>query len=120
MSDTCSIYLSWRIASARRVGEGETRTQPLTFLQAAAFQWVNPKAWMIGITGMSIYTRPELPILTVALVVLAFGLVSLPSTFAWAAFGNGMRGLLAAPKRLKWFNICMGILLALTAVPMAL
>ncbi|MGY6708952.1 MAG: LysE family translocator [Rhizobiaceae bacterium] len=113
------LYLAWRIAMSRSLDTKEGRDgRPMTFLEAAAFQWVNPKAWMMAVTAMAIYTSPQAPVLSVLLVALAFTLVNFPSVSIWAGFGTAMRGFLADPVRLKWFNIAMGLLLAASLWPM--
>jgi threonine/homoserine/homoserine lactone efflux protein len=113
------LYLAWRIANSRSLAtDGETAARPMTLLESAAFQWVNPKAWVMAIVAMAVYTNPERPLLSVAIVVVAFTLVNLPSVSVWAGFGMAMRGFLADPTRLKWFNIGMGALLAATIWPM--
>jgi threonine/homoserine/homoserine lactone efflux protein len=113
------LYLAWRIAMSRSLGEkGDASARPMTFLEAAAFQWVNPKAWVMAVTAMAVYTDPARPFLTVLLVATAFALVNFPSVSTWAGFGVALRGFLADPVRLKWFNVAMGILLAATLVPM--
>lgn len=113
------IYLAWRIATSRSMEErGQGAARPMTFLQAAAFQWVNPKAWVMAVTAMALYTSPQAPFLTVLLVALAFGLVNLPCVSSWAAFGTALRGFLADPARLKWFNVSMGAALAASLWPM--
>jgi len=113
------LYLSWKIAIARSFDDGgEARTRPMTFLEAAAFQWVNPKAWVMAVTAMAVYSNPATPILSVLLIGVIFGVVNLPSVSTWAGFGMALRGFLSDPVRLKWFNIAMGILLAATLWPM--
>ncbi|MHA6684531.1 LysE family translocator [Mesorhizobium sp. A556] len=113
------LYLAWKIAMARSMdSKAGNDARPLTFLDAAAFQWVNPKAWVMAITAMAVYTVPERPFLSVLLVAGAFGAVNLPSVSVWAGFGTALRGFLADPVRLKWFNIAMGLLLAATLWPM--
>lgn len=113
------LYLAWRIAMSRSMGEkGEGTARPMSFLEAAAFQWVNPKAWVMAVTAMAIYASPAAPFLSVLLVAVAFGLVNLPCVSSWAGFGMALRGFLADPVRLKWFNIAMGVLLAATLWPM--
>jgi threonine/homoserine/homoserine lactone efflux protein len=113
------LYLAWKIGTSRTMGKaGSTGANPLTFLQAAAFQWVNVKAWVMAVTAMSLYTSAERPFLSVMLVAVAFALVNVPSVATWAGFGTAMRGFLADPVRLKWFNISMGLALALSIVPM--
>jgi threonine/homoserine/homoserine lactone efflux protein len=116
---TYLLYLAWRIGSARSLAQGgEAQGRPLTFLESAAFQWINPKAWVVAMTAMAVYTSPDAPFLSVALVTAAFALVNLPSVSAWAGFGTALKGWLADPVRLRWFNVAMGLLLAATLWPM--
>lgn len=114
------LYLAWRIAMSRSMGKADTDSgsSPMTLSAAAAFQWVNPKAWMMAITAMSVYSNPEAPYLSVVLVATAFVLVNFPSVSTWVGFGTVLRSFLDDPVRLKWFNITMGTLLALTIIPM--
>ena len=113
------LYLAWRVATSRSMSSGGAgQGRPMTFLEAVAFQWVNPKAWVMAVTAMAIYTDPQRPLLTVVLVAAAFAIVNFPSVSVWAAFGVALRGFLAEPVRLKWFNIAMGVLLAATLIPM--
>ncbi len=112
------LYLAWKIAMSRTMGEGKAGTRPMTFLEAAAFQWVNPKAWVMAVTAMAVYTNPQRPFLTMLLVAAAFAVVNVPSVSCWAGFGVALRGFLADPVRLKWFNVAMGVLLTVTLVPM--
>lgn len=113
------FWLAWKIATTRSMSSDKAaRARPMTFLEAAAFQWVNPKAWIMAVTGMALFTRADQPYLSVVLVAAAFALVNFPSVSTWAGFGTALRGFLADPVRLKWFNITMGVLLALSVVPM--
>ena len=112
------LYLAWKIAMSRSMGaEAGAKARPMNFLEAAAFQWVNPKAWVMAITAMAVYTNPDQPFLSVVVISLAFAVVNLPSV-SWAGFGMALRGFLSEPMRLKWFNIAMGVLLAATLWPM--
>jgi threonine/homoserine/homoserine lactone efflux protein len=90
----------------------------MSFLGAAAFQWVNPKAWVMAVTAMATYTNPELYLISVLLVGLAFATVNVPSVSTWAGFGSALRQWLSDPVRLKWFNITMAVLLVLSLWPM--
>jgi threonine/homoserine/homoserine lactone efflux protein len=113
------LYLALKIAMSRSMGgKYEEKSRPMKFLEAAAFQWVNPKAWVMAVTAMAVYSNPERPFLSVLLITSAFSLVNLPSVSSWAGFGMALRGFLADPTRLKWFNIAMGVLLAATLWPM--
>ncbi len=113
------LYLAWRIAMSRSLGKAEGEgVRPMRFIEAAAFQWVNPKAWVMAVTAMAIYTDPTAPVGSVLLVACAFVVVNFPSVSIWAGFGTALRGFLADPVRLKWFNIGMGLMLAATLWPM--
>lgn len=113
------LYLAWRIAMSRSLSsKGEGAARPMSFLEAAAFQWINPKAWVMALTAMAVYTDPRAPFLSVVLIASGFAVVNLPSVSSWAGFGTVLRGFLADPVRLKLFNIAMGLLLAATLWPM--
>ena len=112
------LYLAWRIAMSRSIGEGAAGGRPMTFLEAAAFQWVNPKAWVMAVSAMAIYTNPEKPFVSMLVVAFAFAAVNVPSVSTWAGFGTALRGFLSDPVRLKWFNVAMGFALALSLIPM--
>ncbi|MEX3010026.1 LysE family translocator [Hoeflea sp. TYP-13] len=114
------IYLAWKISGSRSLAEDEAVSRPITLLQAAAFQWVNPKAWMMALTAMVLFTDPTEPGLSVLLVALAFVLVNFPSVSVWAGFGTVLRRYLSNSQRLKWFNLTMGLLLVATLIPMML
>ncbi|MFN3318256.1 MAG: LysE family translocator [Allorhizobium sp.] len=112
------LWIAWKIGSSRSMGEGDAKARPMTFLGAAAFQWVNPKAWVMAITAMAVYPNPEQYALTVAIVALVFAAVNVPSVSTWAGFGSALREWLSVPVRLKWFNITMAVLLVLSLWPM--
>ncbi|WP_127522986.1 LysE family translocator [Mesorhizobium sp. Z1-4] len=113
------LYLAWRIAMSRSMGaDKDAKARPMTFLEATAFQWVNPKAWVMAVTAMALYSSADRPFGSVVLVALVFGIVNLPCVSSWTAFGTALRGFLSDPVRLKWFNIAMGLLLAASIWPM--
>ncbi|MCJ8238841.1 LysE family translocator [Peteryoungia algae] len=112
------LWIAWKIGSSRSMGKGEAKARPMTFLGAAAFQWVNPKAWVMAITAMAVYPDPEQYALTVSIVALVFAAVNVPSVSTWAGFGSALREWLSVPVRLKWFNITMALLLVLSLWPM--
>jgi threonine/homoserine/homoserine lactone efflux protein len=112
------IWIAWKIATSRSLSDGKTGAKPMSFFAAAAFQWVNPKAWVMAVTAMATYTNEQLYLLSVVLVGLAFAAVNVPSVSTWAGFGSALRELLSDPVRLKWFNITMALLLVLSLWPM--
>ncbi len=114
------LYLAWKIAtSAPAAGEaGTRRARPFTFLQAAAFQWVNPKAWA-GAAGASVtYISPDELYLRTAAIALMFLVVTFGSVTFWTAIGAGVARLLPGPKALRTFNLVMAALLVLSILPM--
>lgn len=112
------LYLAWKIAFSRSMGEANSSGRPLSFLQAASFQWVNPKAWVMALGAMAAYTNPESHLASVLIVGLVFALVNVPSVSVWAGFGTALRTFLSDPVRLRWFNLTMGAALALSLWPM--
>ena len=112
------LYIAWKIANTHELAEVKTGVKPMTFLGAAAFQWVNPKAWVMAVTAMATYTNPDAFYWSVFVVALVFALVNCPSVSCWAGFGSVLREWLSVPPRLKWFNISMAILLVLSLWPM--
>ncbi len=112
------LWIAWKIGSSRSLSEGKAGARPMSFIGAAAFQWVNPKAWVMAVTAMATYTNPAAYSATVLIVGFAFALVNLPSVSTWAGFGSALREWLSVPVRLKWFNITMAVLLVISLWPM--
>ncbi|MEM8753834.1 MAG: LysE family translocator, partial [Pseudomonadota bacterium] len=110
------LWLAWKIANAAPAKAGEAAGRPMTFLQAAAFQWVNPKAWTMALTAVTVYA-PEGGARGVLAVAVVFGLVNLPSVGSWAVLGVQMRRVLSNPARLRAFNIVMALLLVASLWP---
>jgi threonine/homoserine/homoserine lactone efflux protein len=116
-SITYMLYLAMKIATAAdRLKDSETKAKPLSFTQAALFQWVNPKAWTMALTTLSLYlpTHNFISILTASTV---FGLINLPSVSTWTLLGREMTRWLNNKKRLQLFNRTMAGLLLLSLYP---
>ncbi len=111
------LYLAWRVATNERPSEGRTGGKPLTFLQAAAFQWVNPKAWVIGVGAVAAFSSLELsPLANTLMIAGAFFAATFPSTALWAAFGTAIGRLLSSRRALRTFNLSLGAVTALSVV----
>ena len=111
------LYLAYKIAtSSSSIESQKTVTKPMTFIQAALFQWVNPKAWTMALTAISIYA-PDHSLPAVLFVAVVFGIVNLPCTAIWIALGQKIQRLLTSIKRMKMFNYFMAILLVLSLAP---
>ncbi len=111
------LWLSWKIANARRADPGEGQLRPLTFLQAAAFQWINPKAWIMALSAISIYA-PGDSAGDIALVTLVFGLSGIPCTAIWLFAGEAVQKLLHKDSHFRIFNVVMALLLTGSSLPM--
>lgn len=109
-------WLAWKIARAAPAAKAQATGTPLTFVQAAAFQWVNPKAWAMALTALSVYAT-NASLTAFALVALVFGLVNLPSIALWTVMGQQMARFLTNPVRLRAFNWTMATLLIASLYP---
>jgi len=111
------LYLAFKIARSGTITEqNNEKLKPLTFIQAALFQWVNPKAWTMALTSISIYA-PSNSFISVLLVAIIFGLINLPCISSWIVLGQKMKLILTDQKRFKIFNITMASLLILSLYP---
>ena len=114
------LWLAWKIANAAPPeGDVQSEGTPITFIQAALFQWVNPKAWTMALTAISAYT-PDQTLYYVSLVALVFGIVNLPSVSLWTVLGEQMARFLTSAARLRAFNWAMAGLLVLSLYPVVL
>ncbi|MCT9073767.1 LysE family translocator [Cupriavidus gilardii] len=104
------VYLAWKLAIAGRVQDRQV-TRPMSFLQAAAFQWVNPKAWVMAVGACSAYVLHPNVWLNVLLLASLSAIINLPSVAVWAVFGASLRRWLARPRVLRVFNVTMALLL---------
>lgn len=112
------IYLAWKIASSGAPdASGKERGKPFTFLQAAAFQWVNPKAWIMAIGAITTYTPQEGFLFNVLVIAALFALVNCPSVGLWTVAGSLLRHWLERPAILRAFNYGMAFLLVASLYP---
>jgi threonine/homoserine/homoserine lactone efflux protein len=112
------LYLAYLIMRASAMGEARRQSKPLSFLQAAAFQWVNGKAWVIALGAVTTYTVVDqtLPLQIVALTAISV-FITLGSVSCWTFFGAFMRQYLQTEVRRRWFNYSMAALLVLSILP---
>ena len=111
------VYLAWKIATAAAPGEASAEGgKPFTFLQAALFQWVNPKAWTIGLTAITVYA-PSRSLGAILILMIIFTAVTVPSISLWTLVGQQLRSLLTNKLRLRVFNGLMAALLIASLYP---
>ncbi len=105
--------MAWKIATASGLRQAEERPgRPFTFLQAAGFQWVNPKGWVVAVGAISAFTTVQGDLFfEVGAITLIFACVNYPCASAWTLFGVGIGRLLQRGNRLLAFNGAMALLL---------
>lgn len=114
-------YLAWKIANAAPTKTNtETTSKPLSFIQAAAFQWINPKAWIMAVSAIGTYTVSDQTFWSMIWVAIIFGAINLPSISLWVAMGTQLQKFLNSTLRLRIFNISAALLLILSMVPVLL
>jgi threonine/homoserine/homoserine lactone efflux protein len=112
-------WLAWKVATSGGPGHRES-SKPLTFLQAAASQWVNPKALVVALSTFAIYVRPDHALTDSVIVLIVFTVTTAISSIAWTGFGSAVREWLREPRRARIFNLTMAALLVVSIVPMVI
>jgi len=116
-SVTYLLYLAHRIATASSATvSSDNSGKPLTFMEAALYQWVNPKSWTMALTAISVYS-PAQSLGAIALVAAIFGAIAMPSVSLWAVLGQNLGRILGSCKRMRRFNIIMALMLVASLFP---
>lgn len=110
------LWLAWKIANAAPVTKNDATGAPMTFIQAAGFQWVNPKAWAMALTAVTVYVG-EASLWWLAFAALLFAVVNLPSVSIWTVAGQQLQRILTNPRRLRAYNWTMAALLIASLYP---
>ena len=112
------LWLSWKIATSESHIASEPAPDPVGYLGAAIFQWVNPKSWMVtaSAAGTFLSAGAGSPIVQAASLGGLFVLAALPSCFLWLAFGAAVQHAVHDRRRMRIFNVAMGALLALSII----
>lgn len=112
------LWLAWKLAHAAPMSAGLAQTsKPMSFFGAAAFQWVNPKAWVMAIGALTTYLPAGFKVLDVALLAGVFGLIGICCVSMWAGFGVAMRRVLQDARSVRIFNLVMALALVATLYP---
>ena len=115
------IWLAWRIASAEPKAIEQGKSKPFSFTQAALFQWVNGKAWVMASGAVAAFTSVGgVYWLEVSIITAAFLLVAFPCVGIWLVFGAALRTILTKALFQRIFNITMAVILVLSVVPVLL
>lgn len=118
----CAAYVLWlalKIGRSRALGPSapDRIEKPISFVQAALFQLVNPKAWAVALILTVTYTSPTDYLASLVAMIALFAVVNIPSISVWAVSGTALRGVLAQGNRIARFNIAMAVLLVASMVP---
>lgn len=114
------LWMGWKIATAGRPGQRTATERPFSFLGAAAFQWINPKGWVMAVSITSLYLSRAAPVQTAAIIAGTFVLAGLSSAFGWAWLGQLLSRWLGDGPRLRLFNLVMGAMVAMGAAALFL
>ena len=114
------VWIAWKIGTSRSLGESAGATRPMSFLEAAAFQWVNPKAWVMAIGAVSTYAAiSDFPLNMIAIATV-FGTLGTISAIVWVLFGTALKRFITDRRAVRIFNLTMAGLLVLSLVPVFL
>ena len=114
------LYLAWKIGTSGELKVRSGDHRPMRFHEAIAFQWINPKAWMMVLTAATTIHLSESYSMNAVAMAVIFYVIGFPCICLWAGFGTAMRNVLADPKRLRIFNVAMALLLVFSLYPIAL
>ena len=111
------LYLAWKMAIAPARNPTSHAASPMTFIQAALFQWVNPKAWVMVIGAVSTFTSVgEAVFVELGILMIAFLLAAMISTSTWICCGAVLNRLLNNSQQRRWFNGLMALVLVATVL----
>lgn len=113
---TYLLYLAYKIYHSTSVDTTSSKTKPLTFLQAAIFQWVNPKAWIMAMGAVTTYLSSQSELYWYLIIGVIYGAIGIPSTGVWALIGEKLQKYIHDQKKLKMFNAVMALLLVLSVI----
>jgi threonine/homoserine/homoserine lactone efflux protein len=112
------LYIAWRMITAKGPGIAVTGENPMSFLGAVAFQWINPKAWVMALAAVGTYAEHGRFLVDVLIIAAGFMVIGAPCALTWTGFGSGIRRWFKKPIHLKAFNWTMAALLVASLYPL--
>lgn len=106
------LYVAYQIATSGGLSSRKGEPRPFTLIEAALFQWVNPKGWAMAIAVSAQFVNPNQVFLSCLLLGAVFVFMGFTSSVTWTAIGQGLRRILSSDRSRKVFNISMAILVA--------
>lgn len=113
------LWMAWHIANTKgSPNTGNKNDKPFTFLQAALFQWINPKAWVMAITSTAAFiTDHQIASIQVMIISSIYFLCAILSTNSWALGGVMLKRFIQNDRWVQIFNIMMAILIVGSILP---
>lgn len=112
------LYLAWCIVSTTVESHEQETTKPMSFMQALLFQWANPKAWMMAIGAISIFTIAESELHNAMAISATFFIACLPCIGLWLIGGAFLQKMIKNETQQKWFNRALALSLVASIAPM--
>jgi len=108
------LWLAYKLLSFSAISDKKAEGKPFSLVQAAAFQYINPKAWIMVISANASFSlMGDGYWWSVLMITTIYAVVGTPSIMVWAGFGQYMRQFLGQQNILRLFNITMAVLTAL-------
>jgi threonine/homoserine/homoserine lactone efflux protein len=114
------LWLAYKVGTAHLSHDERAPARPFTFLQAAAFQWINPKAFVASLSAIAVYVRPGHEAIDFPIMLAVLAVCTVLSVLTWSGFGVALRQLLQDPSHARLFNGAMAVLLVASIVPMVI
>lgn len=111
------LFLAWKIANAGNPDANQELRAPLTFIQGALFQWLNPKGILFAIGSIAAFTSPETMLENLVFIVFANIFIGSMSAATWLMLGTALQKLIQSPKQVMYFNFAMAFFLILSIIP---
>lgn len=116
---TYLLYLAYKIATVTSAISTDKEAKPISFMQAALFQWVNPKAWVMALSAIVAFSSgSDGEYWQVFVIALVYFFCGLPCSFAWLGVGVSLQKIVENLTFLRWFNRVMASILVLSLIPM--
>ena len=115
------MFLAWRIGSAPAPNLDDPKlddAQPIRLVEAALFQWVNPKAWAVAVAAVGTYGFLfSGTVGTMLGFAGTFLIIGLPSSFTWAAGGKLIARVLRSPTQYRVFSVVSAVAMVAAVAP---
>ncbi len=103
------LYLAWQILTSHNKTNASQTRKPVSFLQALLFQWINPKAWLMAVGTVSIFTLSNNYLTNALIIGVVYFIMCIPCTGAWLLGGKLLQRILKKDSHRIWFNIVMAL-----------